>query len=489
MSATGLTRQIATWVEATTFDDLPRRVVEEAKNQTLSVVAAMHAGHFSELGRAVRRTVKDWNPGKDATIVPSGERMPLQAALLVNGMLSAALEYDDYLFSAQPGHSAVVAGLALAESEGLSGKDLVVCQVLANELIARIGVLLAPHGLPAPALPVVHRIGGAVVASKALKLDVDCIVAALGLTLACPGDALTAGQLGGDGRAFATAEATQFGVQAAQLAAHGVRSGEDALGEPQGLLCDASNMPVAEVFATLGSTWLTETLSYKVYPVHAGSAAIIDCVLDIVRQHAIDPKKVAAVRIVAAPLAVEAFERAQPFIDGVNTAVSALAYAIPYNVAVAILDRELTARQLTRERISEPSVWALAARVHVSRDENFAERARNAWLARPHGSAGRMTIDLDPLHVTQFRMSAGARVRIELEDGRSFEAEEEVSIGAAGRAYDDRRKAVEDKFRRETRYSLRKEKMEKAIDLILHMERASAANVREIVRLCCSERD
>jgi 2-methylcitrate dehydratase PrpD len=85
-------------------------------------------------------------------------------------------------------------------------------------------------------------------------------------------------------------------------------------------------------------------------------------------------------------------------------------------------------------------------------------------------------------------MSFGARVRIELEDGRTFEAEQEVPFGGVGRPFDDRRKSVEDKFRRETRYTLRKEKMERAIDMVLHLEQSNSAQLRELVRACCSER-
>ena len=44
------------------------------------------------------------------------------------------------------------------------------------------------------------------------------------------------------------------------------------------------------------------------------------------------------------------------------------------------------------------------------------------------------------------------------------------------------------KFRRETRFILRKERMEKAIDIVHHLEDASAAQVRELARLVCSEK-
>lgn len=488
MSAAGLTRQVAEWVANTQFEDLPRRVVEEAKNQTLSVIAAVHAGHFSDFGRSLRRTVKDWSVGKDATVVPLGERTSLHAAIYANAALSAALEYDDYLFAAHSGHSAAVAALAFGERDGLPGRQVLLAQVLANEIEGRLGAALTSAGDPMVALPACHLVGAAVVAAKSLGLDADATEAALGLALMQPVRALEPAFFGGDGRAISAAAAAQVGVQAAQLAASGIGCRVDVLGHPRGLLHGLAEPPLLDAFTGLGSAWLTETLSYKIYPAHAGLATILDCVLDIGRQHPIDPKKVKAVHVAAAPLACDTDARVRPYLAGPQTPTAPLAYSIAYNVAAAISDRELSARQLIRDRIADPALWALAERVHVTRDEIFAQRAQAAWLARPSATSVRTVLDFDPLHVSQFRMSAGARVRVELEDGRSFEAEEEVAEGAAGRAYDDRRKAVEDKFRRETRYSLRKERMEKAIDLLLHLDRANAANLREIVRLCCSER-
>ena len=66
MSAASITESLADWIVGAKFEDLPRRIIEEAKSQTLSTIAAVHAGHFSEVGRNVRRTVQDWGGGKDA---------------------------------------------------------------------------------------------------------------------------------------------------------------------------------------------------------------------------------------------------------------------------------------------------------------------------------------------------------------------------------------------------------------------------------------
>ena len=72
--------------------------------------------------------------------------------------------------------------------------------------------------------------------------------------------------------------------------------------------------------------------------------------------------------------------------------------------------------------------------------------------------------------------------------GSAYAANTRRCPGSGARPFDDRRKAVEDKFRRETRFILRKERMEKAIDTVHHLENASAAQVRELARLVCSEK-
>jgi 2-methylcitrate dehydratase PrpD len=120
-------------------------------------------------------------------------------------------------------------------------------------------------------------------------------------------------------------------------------------------------------------------------------------------------------------------------------------------------------------------------------DDGIGQRTADRSLVR-RGAGVPAELNLATVDLTGFRVSCGARVRVELEDGRSFEAEQEVPYGAAGRPFDERRRGVEDKFRRETRYTLRKEKMERAVDMILHVEQMNAANLRELVRLCCSER-
>ena len=75
VSNSTIVSRIAEWATETHYAELPREVVEQAKNQVLNMIAAMHAGHFSEVGRTVSRIVKAWGAAKEATLIPSGERL------------------------------------------------------------------------------------------------------------------------------------------------------------------------------------------------------------------------------------------------------------------------------------------------------------------------------------------------------------------------------------------------------------------------------
>jgi len=490
MSTGSTTARIAEWVTQTHFEDLPRRVTEEAKNQILSVIAAVHAGHFSDAGRTVSRTVKDWSGGKDATMIPSGERTALHNAIFANTALSMALDFDDYLFAGHTGHSAVLVTLALAEKVGISGKDFLLAQTLANEVEGRFGasVLLGP--LNGQMWSFIHAVGAAVIAGKVLGLDAQQLQSAIGIALSQPTRPLQASFFGSDAKALLASLTAPIGVQAAQLAANGMRGAADVLEGIEGLPHVFAPQPLMGAYGGFGKVWLTDTLCYKVYPGCAYIDTSIDCVLTLVRTHSIDAKKVKDVHIAAGPLTLGMEALAAPHLKGPDSLPTTLNFTVGYNVAAALMDKELTARQFTRDRIRDAATWDLASRVHLTLDDAISQRTRERSLLRTvAGSDGEhYQLDLNSLDLTGFKMSFGARVRIEMHDGRNFEIEQEVPLGGAGRGFDERRKAVEDKFRRETRYTLRKEKMERAIDMILHLEQASSAHLRELVRLCCSER-
>lgn len=484
------TERLTDWAAELQFDTVPRRVIDECKNQLLSVIAAVHSGHFTEAGRVVSKRVKDWAGGKEATLIPSGERTSVHYAVFGNAALGLALDYDDYTIGGHSGTSAVLAALALSEKVGASGRDFLAAQVAANEIQGRIGAAVLDDPSNLHLASSLHAIGGALVGARLFGLDKAQTASAFGLALVQPCRTGWPVFLDGEGRILLAAQGTPAGIIAADMAAGGLHGPASILDQGGGALSLLSANPVAGTFGGLGSAWIMDTLSFKIYPGTAYLDSIIDCILHLARSHTVDPKKVRAVEIGTVPQAIEIDERITPLLSGAKTSPLLLNYAVRYNAAAALIDKELSPRQFLREKVKDGLVWDLSNRVHLGIDEDFARRAReNSPFRRLATAEGeRRALDLENNNLANYRNSMGARVRIEMEDGRTFEAEQEVPLGAAGRSPDERRSAVEDKFRRETRYTLRKEKMEKAIDLTQHLEEAASSHVREIVRLCCSER-
>lgn len=490
MSTGTIVRRVAEWVAGATPQSVPRRVLEEAKNQVLGMIAAVHAGHFSDSGRVISRTVKEWSGNKEATLIPSGERTGVQAAIAGNAALALALDYDDYVFGARTGATAVLATLAMAEKVGAGGADFLVAQVAVNEIGGRLG-LATSLAVPEPALAgYVHLAGGATLASSLLKLDASQTEHALCLALAQTGPLPPSAVYGSEARILTAALTAPVGVQAAEFAASGVRGASDPLEGDGGLFRRLDRPPLLGAFSGLGSNWLTESLGYKIYPGSLYLATIIDCMLALVRQHHIDPRKVHAIHVGAGPHALAMDGRSAPYVRGSDTLPVTLTQTVAYPVAAALVEREMSPRQFGRDRIANAAIWDLAGKVRLSLDDEIARRSRDRSPLRVVGDDGASAhlFDLGNVDVNAFKATVGARVRIELEGGRTFDMEQDVPTGSGARPFDDRRKAVEDKFRRETRYTLRKERMEKAIDIVHHLEDANAAQLRELARLCCSEK-
>lgn len=490
MSGSNIAARIADWVAQVRYEDVPRRVLEEAKNQILSVIASVHAGHFSEAGRIVARTVKQWAGDKESTLIPSGERASVHTAIFGNAALSMALDYDDYQFGAHTGHSSVLVAIALAEKLGTGGREMLLAQVVANEVAGRVGAATLLGPLQGQRASFLHLIGGAMVAAKLLKLERPQIEHAIGIALLQPTFSLQPGFFGSDAKTLLAAMTAPTGVQAAELAANGLRGAADIFEGDHGFLQTFTPHPLPGAFEGLGKVWLTETLCYKLYPGCAYIATFSDCVLALARQHQIDTRAVRAIHIAATPLTLNMEALAAPYVKGPESYPTTLNFCVGYNAAVALMDRELTARQFTRERIKDPAVWDLAGKVTLTRDEEMTRRWHERSLPKGMSEQGQEVapLDLGKLDVSRFVTSMGARVRIEMTDGRSFDMEQEVPFGASGRPFEERRRAVEDKFRRETRYTLRKERMERAIDLTYHLDSSAGSHIRELVRTGCSEK-
>ncbi|MER1995242.1 MAG: MmgE/PrpD family protein [Arthrobacter sp.] len=157
------------------YDQLPREAIDQAKSMLVDGLACGLAATRTDIGEALHR----WLPGCSGShaVLATGRKTDARSAVLTNGTLMHALDFDDI-----PHFAAVELppALAIAETREITGKELIVALVAGFEVAARVTTMLA-HGRPQHPIGTAGAIGSVTVAAKLLKLNMQETTLALSI--------------------------------------------------------------------------------------------------------------------------------------------------------------------------------------------------------------------------------------------------------------------------------------------------------------------
>jgi 2-methylcitrate dehydratase PrpD len=368
-----------------------------------------------------------------------------------NAARSVLLDFDDYLFAGHTGHSAVLVSLAAGELLDASGAALLAATVVANEAGGRLGaaMLTGPHNGQMWAY--IHNIGGAVAAGRLLGLDATRMRDAIGLALTQPPYPLPATFMGSDGKALTASGPAVEGMRAAFLAAEGLRCEVDVLSDRNGFFARIHPGALAGMFSGFGDAWVTDSLSYKVYPGCAYLDTAADAALTLVGREGITATDVARGTIRAGLLTM-GMEEMSGWYRGAGGHLRDinLNFSAAYSVAIALLAGRLTAAEFDpvwwQPRASE--IEDLAKRIAVVFDG-----AMTAGMAQTHGfdlmgiigKAADAPV-LDGVSFVDYQSRFPATVELELRDGRMVVETVDIPLGGAGRPAEETRGLVRAKL-------------------------------------------
>jgi len=452
-------RPLAEWACSLEAAAVPGRTATRAGWQWASVLGAIHSVADHPAAHAVGTVARRTGGGGPATLLPEGDSASAEAAVWANTARSMLLDYDDYLFAGHTGHSAVLVSLALGELVGAAGADLLAATVVANEAGGRLGaaMLLGPHNGQMWAY--IHNIGAALAGSRLLGLDERAAAAAMGLALTQPPYPLPATFMGSDGKALTASGPSVEGMRAALLAAEGVECDVDVLSDRSGFFARFHPQALTGMFSGYGTAWVTDSLSYKIYP----GCAYLDTAVDAARAlltriaeergRQLDAAEVVAGRIEAGMLTT-GMEQMSGWYRGPGATLREInmTFSSAYSVALLLLAGRLTAAEL------HPAWWRpradaiddLAGRIEVTFDA-----AMNAGMQAPEPSGfdlrevlGRDRADplLDGVSFVDYQSRFPATVELRLADGSVWRETCDVPLGGAGRPDDETRRLVREKL-------------------------------------------
>jgi 2-methylcitrate dehydratase PrpD len=282
---------IANWCwSPPTSSDTARRLAREAIADT---VACLYAGRNDMSTRAVADAFGRQADG-EAALVTGGRHSPSVAAL-VNGTAAHALDYDDNFRPGMSHASAVVlpALLAVANRANASGRMLVDAYLVALQAQAFVGSGVAGSHYTAGwhGTSTVGSIGTA--AGVATLLGLDAAGIARSLSLGASMASGTKGQFGTPVKPFHAGMAARNAVEAALLAAQGLRGRLDILEGEQGFLemfggIDPVGYDIDTIAQTRAHTIETTGVMPKMHPCCGSTHMIVDAALDLMQKEQFD---------------------------------------------------------------------------------------------------------------------------------------------------------------------------------------------------------
>jgi len=365
-----VTRTMAEWAASVTFEDLPPEVVTATKRFLMDSMGCALGGAQQHDVHIARDVLGECAGSGDATVLVTGERWDPVSASLLNALMIRVMDYNDIYWKQDPSHPSdlIPAAMAAAERAGRSGRDLLVGIALAYEFEQRLCEVSFPgvreigwhHAtLTAAAAPIA--------AGRMLGLTAEQMQHAIGISASrhCTTGSVTAGKLTMM-KNTVDPMATQSGVFAALLAEKGYTGPEHVLDGKEGFShVFASDWRFDILTDGLGDSWRILQCGMKFFPTEALTHAPISATLDLVNEHDLAADEVESVTIYSLARAADIL--ADPSKYDPRTKETA-DHSLPYVIAAAVADRQVTPIQFTDAKIMDDRIRAQLPKVKVIAD-------------------------------------------------------------------------------------------------------------------------
>lgn len=314
--------QLAAFVDATKFSDLPENVVKETKRILLDSMGCALGGVTSDKGKWGLDYVRAFFSGPpQATAIGFGDRLSVPGAAFINAELIYSLDHD---VTMTPGHVSpfiIPPILAVAEQKKISGKDLITACALAHELSNRIGANLGTFRDVVDAgkssFPLIDGysacvFGGTAAVAKLEQMSKDQLAQAMGMagyiapmqahtTMIKNVPPTTAKHLLGGW-------ASQAQITAAYLIKAGHRGDVNILDGDWGFwrFAGCSKWDAAAAVAGLGEEWrFPKTIRFKAYPCCGIVRGGLDCLAAIIKKNNLRPGEIESLHAYIEPSCIE----------------------------------------------------------------------------------------------------------------------------------------------------------------------------------------
>jgi 2-methylcitrate dehydratase len=367
-------RNFANYGLESSFDDLSETEVERTKQFILDTIGCALRAYSSQPSEILRGLYgSDAGTRSDATIFGEGGRTDIESAVLINATMGRYLDFSDtYTGSYGGSHPSdhVPALISIAEMEGASGEDLIDAINVAYD-IQCTGVESGE----------VYRTGfdyqsvwgtysSTVAIGKLLGLNEEELANAIRISGTASNPLIVSRR--GDvtmWKGVAMPFVIQKSLQACKMAEKGMVGPRDLFAGQGGFFEAISD---GEFTLPLGEG------GHRVMDVHLkvdngcyqGLSAVA-AVLDICENHEFDHSDVQAINVLTTEFTIHTI--ATPKKWETDLSAETADHSLPYMIAAALYDEELTPRQYEPDRLNNEEIHHLMSLVDVESDEDLED--------------------------------------------------------------------------------------------------------------------
>ena len=418
------------------YDDLPDDVLKFTKRVILDTLACAMGGYDGPPTKIVRGYVDRYQASGEATILGDGRKTNRVLATFANGTALRYLDHNDYCYRRDPSHASgnVAAALAVAEAEGLSGREVILGTVVGYEMQLRLNHHCGSTWNRGWASATNLAMSGASLTSKLMGLDATQCANAIAIA-GSHNNTLTESKHGNIPMLKATSEPyiCKSGVEAAMMAADGLTGPEQIYEGRWGWIPVIAGDADTDAFRAPmdGHYMITETC-LKPYAAEMMTQSSIQAAIDVVTKHDFDPREAEHIEARYHDFALK-----KPSWDPkkFNPQDRETAdHSFPYCIAVSLLDRACGAEQFTDAKLKDPDVRTVMSRIELTVDDSLT-----ALLPEKFGTA----------------------IKVTMPDGSVYEEICETPPGHPENPMSD--DEIEAKFRRLSNHLMTDEQMDRAI--------------------------
>lgn len=449
---TSYTQQLSEYLVNLTYEDLPPEVVQRAKYILLQTVGVSLAARGTDIAQKADALAVAANNGLGGSVTrwnEKGKLSPANAALLA-GTLADALDWEDCSWTGHPSAGIIPAAVIAAEERHKNGRELITAIVGAYEVYQRIANAAQPRDHSKGWGLTSWQIFGVVAAAARLyDLDAAQVDRAFGLAAehstipACYHETTMS-----DFYHFEHGYRARDGILIAKAVEKGIHNQRGAFDDVKrsGYLSAITDEPKPEKLTEdLGERYLILETLLKHWPANMWVQSATEAVSDVIRKYGVAAGDIE--EIIVDP---GNGDRMWAPRDGF-TSVTHAQFSTPFVIASLLTDHTPGAQWYARERLADPEILELAARV----------------------KAGPSPLDYPGDGFAQFRTGQypGKTVTVRTKSGASYVEQVDRHPGHPHNMYTEQE--ISERFRIQAAPVLSDSRLEAALQAFLHAEDAA----------------